>query len=95
MITKKEILERIKSLEIDHINQIDTDYQLDVEVIELFIRTHYAFGDISEIEKDKKVNLLITKVIDIPNFKNIVSWNFFFLIQLYFLLIYFGFKDRL
>ena len=39
--------------------------------------------------------LLVTKVIDIPNFKNIVSWNFFFLIQLYFLLIYFGFKDRL
>ena len=39
--------------------------------------------------------LLVTKVIDIPNFKNIVSWNFFFLIQLYFLLIYFGCKDRL
>ena len=39
--------------------------------------------------------LLVTKVIDIPNFKNIVSWNFFFLIQLYFLLIYFGFEDRL
>ena len=64
MITKKEILKRIKSLEINHISQIDTDYQLDVEVIELFIRTHYAFGDISEIEKDKKVNLLITKVIE-------------------------------
>ena len=39
--------------------------------------------------------LIVTKVIDIPNFKNIVSWNFFFLIQLYFLLIYFGCKDRL
>ena len=39
--------------------------------------------------------LIVTKIIDIPNFKNIVSWNFFFLIQLYFLLIYFGFKDRL
>jgi len=36
--------------------------------------------------------LVITKTIDIPNFKNIVSWNFFLLIQLYFLLVYFGFK---
>jgi len=61
---KKEILKRIKSLDIYHINQIDTDYQLDVEIIELFVRTHYVFGDISEIEKDKKVNLLITKVIE-------------------------------
>ena len=25
---------------------------------------HYVFGDMSEIEKDKKVDLLITKVIE-------------------------------
>ncbi len=38
--------------------------------------------------------LIITKIIDVPNFKNIVSWNFFLLIQLYFLLVYFGYKNK-
>ena len=39
--------------------------------------------------------LMITKIIDIPNFKNIVSWNYFLLIQIYFLIIFFGLKKKL
>jgi len=36
--------------------------------------------------------LVTTKVIEFPNFKNIVSWNYFLFIQTYFLLIFFGLK---
>ena len=36
--------------------------------------------------------LVTTKVIEFPNFKNIVSWNYFLFIQIYFLLIFFGLK---
>ena len=39
--------------------------------------------------------LMITKIIDIPNFKNIVSWNYFLLIQIYFLFVFFGLKKKL
>ena len=36
--------------------------------------------------------LVITKIIDYPNFKNIVSWNYFFLIQINFLITFFCWK---
>ena len=36
--------------------------------------------------------LVIYKIIDYPNFKNIVSWNFFFLIQINFLITFFCWK---
>ncbi len=36
--------------------------------------------------------LVIYKIIDYPNFKNIVSWNYFFLIQINFLITFFCFK---
>ena len=37
---------------------------------------------------------MIMKIIEITNFKNIVSWNYFLLIQIYFLMIFFGFKKK-
>ena len=36
--------------------------------------------------------LVIYKIIDYPNFKNIVSWNYFFLIQINFLITFFCWK---
>ena len=36
--------------------------------------------------------LVTTKVIEFANFKNIVSWNYFLFIQIYFLFIFFGLK---
>ena len=33
--------------------------------------------------------LVVTKIVDYPNFKNIASWNYFFLIQINFLFTYF------
>ena len=36
--------------------------------------------------------LVIYKIIDYPNFKNIVSWNYFILIQINFLIIFFCWK---
>ena len=36
--------------------------------------------------------LVTTKVIEFSNFKNIVSWNYFLCIQIYFLFIFFGLK---
>ena len=36
--------------------------------------------------------LVITKIIDYPNFKNIASWNYFFLIQINFLITLFCWK---
>ena len=36
--------------------------------------------------------LVITKIVDYPNFKNIVSWNYFFLIQINFLITFFCWK---
>ncbi len=39
--------------------------------------------------------LVTTKVIEIVNFKNIVSWNYFLFIQIYFLFIFFGLKEKL
>ncbi len=38
---------------------------------------------------------MIMKIIEITNFKNIVSWNYFLLIQIYFLMIFFGLKKKL
>ena len=38
---------------------------------------------------------MIMKIIEITNFKNIVSWNYFLLIQIYFLIIFFGLKKKL
>ncbi len=37
---------------------------------------------------------MIMKIIEIVNFKNIVSWNYFLFIQIYFLMIFFGFKKK-
>ena len=39
--------------------------------------------------------LVTTKVIEFSNFKNIVSWNYFLFIQIYFLFIFFGLKKKL
>ena len=36
--------------------------------------------------------LVVTKIIDYPNFKNIASWNYFFLIQINFLITFFCWK---
>ena len=38
---------------------------------------------------------MIMKIIEITNFKNIVSWNYFLLIQIYFLMIFLGLKKKL
>ena len=39
--------------------------------------------------------LVTTKVVEFANFKNIVSWNYFLFIQIYFLFIFFGLKKKL
>ena len=36
--------------------------------------------------------LVVFKIIDYPNFKNIVSWNYFFIIQINFLITFFCWK---
>ena len=36
--------------------------------------------------------LVILEIVEIKNFKNIVSWNYFLLIQIYFLIIFFGLR---
>jgi len=38
--------------------------------------------------------LVVLEVVEIKNFKNIVSWNYFLLIQIYFLIIFFGLKKN-
>ena len=38
--------------------------------------------------------LVVLEVVEIKNFKNMVSWNYFLLIQIYFLIIFFGFKKN-
>ena len=38
--------------------------------------------------------LVVLDVVEIKNFKNIVSWNYFLLIQIYFLIIFFGLKKN-
>ncbi len=38
---------------------------------------------------------MILKIIEIENFKNIVSWNYFLLIKIYFLMIFIGAKKKL
>ena len=37
---------------------------------------------------------VILEIIEIKNFKNIVSWNYFFLIQIYYLITFFGFTKN-
>ena len=37
---------------------------------------------------------VIFEIVEIKNFKNIVSWNYFFLIQIYFLIIFFGLRKN-
>ena len=36
--------------------------------------------------------LVVTKIVDYPNFKNIASWNYFLLIQINFLITFFCWK---
>ena len=38
--------------------------------------------------------ILIIKIDEYPNIKNIISWNYFVLVQLYFLISYFSLKVR-
>ena len=38
--------------------------------------------------------LVVLEVVEIKNFKNIVSWNYFLLMQIYFLIIFFGLKKN-
>ena len=38
--------------------------------------------------------VLIIKIDEYPNIKNIISWNYFVLVQLYFLISYFSLKVR-
>ena len=38
--------------------------------------------------------ILIIKIDEYPNIKNIISWNYFFLVQLYFLISYFSLKVK-
>jgi len=38
--------------------------------------------------------LVVLDVVEIRNFKNIVSWNYFLFIQIYFLIIFFGLKKN-
>ena len=38
--------------------------------------------------------LVIFEIVEIKNFKNIVSWNYFLLIQIYFLIFFFGLKKN-
>ena len=37
---------------------------------------------------------VIFEIVEIKNFKNIVSWNYFFLMQIYFLIIFFGLRKN-
>ena len=37
---------------------------------------------------------VILEIVEIKNFKNIVSWNYFLLIQIYFLIIFFGLRKN-
>ena len=61
MNKKKEILKKISNKEISHMREIDEKYQLDEDVLQLFMKTFYDFKELNEKEKEIKTKELVDK----------------------------------
>ena len=61
MSKKKEILKKISNKEISHMREIDEKYQLDEDVLQLFMKTFYDFKELNKKEKEIKTKELVDK----------------------------------
>ena len=61
MSRKKEILKKISNKQISHIREIDEKYQLDEDVLELYMKTFYDFKELNKKEKEIKTKELVDK----------------------------------
>ena len=52
MNKKKEILKKISNKEISHMREIDEKYQLDDDILQLFMKTFYDFKELNKKEKE-------------------------------------------
>lgn len=61
MSRKKEILKKISNKQISHMREIDEKYQLDDDVLELYMKTFYDFKELNKKEKEIKTKELVDK----------------------------------